>query len=73
MAQDKLNADLASKRGKAIRSHLVNRGGVEGRRVFVSELPESALPRLTGDEVREQRNRTVELLVGRVADGTAKP
>jgi outer membrane protein OmpA-like peptidoglycan-associated protein len=67
MAGDAINVDLARRRGAAVRAMLLKQGGVAASRVFVSELPESALPRLTSDQVREASNRSVELLAARQA------
>jgi outer membrane protein OmpA-like peptidoglycan-associated protein len=68
MADAVVNVGLARRRGERVRALLLKQGGVAGGRVFIAELPESALPRLTGDEVREASNRSVDLLVGRLAE-----
>lgn len=66
MASEQINRDLSQRRGAEVRSSLLQQGGVQPSRVFISELPESALPLLTGDEVREARNRSVELVLARL-------
>ncbi|HUG22228.1 OmpA family protein [Piscinibacter sp.] len=59
VAGARVNAALARRRALAVREALVAQGGVGASRVFVSELPESALPALTAQEQANEANRAV--------------
>ncbi|WP_177200922.1 OmpA family protein [Roseateles sp. YR242] len=63
LASITLNQALSARRAKAVRQALQDQGGVAPSRIFVSELPETALPVVTGDGVSKPANRSVELIV----------
>lgn len=63
LASIKLNQALAARRAKAVRQALQDQGGVAPTRIFVSELPETALPVVTADGTSKPANRSVELVV----------
>jgi outer membrane protein OmpA-like peptidoglycan-associated protein len=67
VASDATNRTLARRRADEVRRLLLEPGGLPPTQVYVTELSEKALPRLTKDEVAEERNRSVEILVGKAA------
>jgi outer membrane protein OmpA-like peptidoglycan-associated protein len=62
VAAIRVNRELAAKRVQSTRSALQDQGGIAASRIFVSELPRSDLPVLTGPEVAQAENRSVDLL-----------
>lgn len=62
VAAIRVNRELAAKRVQSTKSALQNQGGIAASRIFASELPRSDLPVLTGPEVSQVENRSVELL-----------
>ena len=63
VAGDKLNRALAARRADAVRRALQAQGGIAANRIFASELPKAALPTITGPEIANADNRSVELHV----------
>ena len=59
VSSDLHNVPLALKRARAVRTALVEQGGVAHSRVFMAEFPEHSLPVVTNDERPEDRNRVV--------------
>lgn len=64
----KINRNLAAKRAEAVASALIREGGVSASRVFVTQLPETDLPQLTGQEENAQSNRIVQLVLFPMSD-----
>ena len=62
VATHHLNRALAARRAAAVRRALQDQGGVTPSRVFASELAKTDLPVVTGPEVAQPENRSVELL-----------
>lgn len=62
VAGGQVNRALAAKRAAAVRHALQDQGGVAAARVFASELAKADLPVVTGPEVAQPENRSVELL-----------
>jgi len=58
-----VNRGLAARRAGAVRSALIAEGGIAASRIFVTELPETDLPTLTGRAVNSQSNRSVQLML----------
>jgi outer membrane protein OmpA-like peptidoglycan-associated protein len=63
LGRQSFNIDLARRRGNAVRRMLIEQGGISASRLFVAELPEADLPRITRQEVGWAANRSVEFMV----------
>lgn len=61
-----VNEPLARRRGEAVRTLLLDPGGIAAARVFVAELPEHSLPVVTNQQAPEDRNRSVEFVIAAV-------
>jgi outer membrane protein OmpA-like peptidoglycan-associated protein len=57
-----INIALARQRADAVRTLLVDVGGVERNRIFTAELPKHALPVITGPETARSENRVVQFV-----------
>jgi len=57
------NAKLAADRAHAVHDSLIREGGIAASRIFLALLPETHLPRLTGQEMASADNRSVEFAV----------
>ena len=67
VASEHFNASLARKRGDAVRRLLIEPGGIAPGRVFVSEVAKVALVNVIRNDTADERNRSVEFLLTRVA------
>jgi outer membrane protein OmpA-like peptidoglycan-associated protein len=61
VAADAVNVPLAKERASAVKELLLKQGGVGARRLYVSQLPEQALPQVTRDGTANHENRSVRL------------
>jgi outer membrane protein OmpA-like peptidoglycan-associated protein len=57
------NRKLADRRAQSVARALISEGGIHPSRVFVTGLPETDLPKLTPQEMREDTNRAVQLVL----------
>jgi hypothetical protein len=69
---DEHNRDLANRRGIAIREALTKPGGIAPSRVFIAELANTDLPKITPKQTAAPENRSVELLAVQLPD-VSKP
>jgi outer membrane protein OmpA-like peptidoglycan-associated protein len=58
-----INSRVVRGRWNAVRNILVTQGGIPPSRVFVSELPKTALPVITLQEVPDAENRSLEFVI----------
>lgn len=59
----KVNRSLAAKRADVVARALMGEGGISASRVFVTRLPETDLPVLTGQDADSETNRAVQLML----------